>query len=718
MTESTSSSAGQATPLLIELFTEELPPKALKTLGRVFAETFLRSLEGAGLVGKNATTTPYASPRRLAVHIDEVLAQAPDRQHREKLLPVSIGLNGDGEPQPPLIKKLAGLGLTLGENLAASDLIRQIDGKAEALFVDVRIAGASIAVAVQAALDQAIAALPIPKVMRYQWPRSDSDPSLHEVRFVRPAHRLIALHGQEILPIRALGLEASRYTEGHRFLSTGTIAISHADDYAEALVTHGFVIAGFEARRQKMVSLLETAAGGDQVVMPEALIDEVTSLVEWPVVLKGQFDAGFLKVPQECLILTMQQNQKYFALTDDHGRLVNRFLVVSNLASKDPEVVVQGNERVLRARLSDAQFFFEQDQKKPLASRISALAQVVYHNKIGSQAERITRLATLAGRWATWVGADPAQTKRAAELAKADLATDMVGEFPELQGIAGQYYARHDGEDVAVCEAIEGHYHPRFAGDSLPGNAVALAVALADKLETLVGIWGIGLVPSGDKDPFALRRAALGVIRILIEARVPAPLRQLLDETLASFAGIASVAPALEDVQAFIADRLRGYLKDKGYSPEAIEGVLAQCPNRYDELLDRLQAVDRFMASPQAPALCAAHKRIGNILKKTEWANRGGLAEIDSRRLEEEEEKALAEALSRLGPQAYALAEKGAYVEAMQGLAALKDPVDAFFDQVMVNAEDPTLRENRLRLLHNLFGTMNLVADLSRLAKA
>ena len=705
-------------PLLIELFTEELPPKALKTLGRVFADTIMRSLQSAGLAGADATVTPFASPRRLAVHIDAVAHQAPDRRQREKLVPVAIGLNHEGQAQPPLIKKLAGLGLTLGQNLAPTDLIREMDGKAEALFVEVRVVGAQIVAAAQAALDQAIAALPIPKVMRYQWPASENNPALHEVKFVRPAHRLVALHGAAVLPLEALGLRADRLTEGHRFLSHGVLSIPHANDYAEKLREDGFVIAGFEARRQKMVSLLQSAAESDRVVMPESLVDEVTSLVEWPVVLTGQFDAGFLKVPQECLILTMQQNQKYFALTDAQDRLVNRFLLVSNLASKDPAVVVQGNERVLRARLSDAQFFFEQDQKKPLATRVATLAQVVYHNKIGSQAERIARLTQLATRWAHWVGADPAQAARAAELAKADLATDMVGEFPELQGIAGQYYARHDGEAEAVCLAIEGHYHPRFAGDSLPGNAVALAVALADKLETLVGIWGIGLLPSGDKDPFALRRAALGVLRILIEARVPAPLHQLLEETKQSFAGISAVAPNLADVQAFIADRLRGYLKDKGHSPEAIEGVLAQCPNRYDQLLDRLQAVDRFMTSPQAPALCAAHKRIGNILKKTEWADRLGLAPVDAARLEASAEKALAQALATLGPEAQTRAEKGQYVEAMQGLAALKEPVDAFFDQVMVNAEDPALRENRLRLLHNLFGTMNLVADLSRLAKA
>ena len=705
-------------PLLIELFTEELPPKALKTLGQVFSDSIARSLQAAGLMASDAIVTPFASPRRLAVLIASVASQAPNRPQREKLVPVAIGLNAQGQPQQPLIKKLASLGLSLGDNITISDLIRQTDGKAEALFVDITIAGADIVSAAQAALEQAIAALPIPKVMRYQWPRTENDPGLHEVKFVRPAHRLMALHGSTVLPISVLGLQADRITEGHRFMAHGPISVAQASDYAELLYREGFVIASFATRREAMVKALQAASQSDRVVMPEALLDEVASLVEWPVVLAAQFDPGFLKVPQECLILTMQQNQKYFALTDHNDRLVNRFLLVSNLVSKDPAVVIRGNERVLRARLSDAQFFFEQDQKRPLAQRVDQLKQVVYHNKIGSQAQRIARLMRLAQHWAHWVGADPSHAQRAAELAKADLATDMVGEFPELQGIAGQYYARHDGEDPEVCQAVEGHYHPRFAGDSLPSNAVGLAVALADKLETIVGIWGIGLVPSGDKDPFALRRAALGVSRILIEARIPAPLGQLLTDTAQSFEGLQAVAPNLHDIHAFVADRVRVYLKDKGHSLEAIEGVLSQCPDRFDQLIDRLQAVEKFMASSQATALCAAHKRIGNILKKTEWAQRTDRAEVDPTRLHEPAEKLLAQALAALGPKAHALADQGAYALAMEGLAALKEPVDAFFEQVMVNAEDPGLRENRLALLHNLFGTMNLVADLSRLAKA
>nr|UOZ96768.1 Glycine--tRNA ligase beta subunit [Cupriavidus sp.] len=702
--------------LLIELFTEELPPKALKTLGQVFAQTISQALQTAGLVSADAAVTPYASPRRLAVVIDAVAARAADRPQREKLLPVSVGFNTQGEPQPPLIKKLASLGLTLGENLPASSLIRQTDGKAEALFVDITIAGADIVSAAQDALTQAIAALPIPKVMRYQWPDKASDSSLlQEVKFVRPAHRLVALHGDTVLPLTALGLKADRITEGHRFMAKGPITIARASNYADQLLHEGFVIAHFEKRKRTMIEGLKAAAQGATVVMPDALLDEVASLVEWPVVLSAGFDASFLKVPQECLILTMQQNQKYFALTDTNNTLVNRFLLVSNLASKDPSVVIQGNERVLRARLSDAQFFFTQDQKRPLAQRVDSLAQVVYHNKIGSQAQRIARITRLAQKWAPWVGADPAKAQRAAELAKADLATDMVGEFPELQGIAGQYYARHDGEDPEVCQAIEGHYHPRFAGDSLPSNSVGLAVALADKLESLVGIWGIGLVPSGDKDPFALRRAALGISRILIESRVPAPLGDLLRDTAQSFAEVPAVTPRHTEIQSFIADRVRGYLKDKGFNPEAIEGVLAQCPDRYDQLIDRLQAIEAFLGSAQAPALCAAHKRIGNILKKSEQHVN---AEVSAELLREPAEKSLAQALAERAPLARALVNKGSYTEAMQGLAALKEPVDAFFEQVMVNAEDPALRSNRLALLQNLFNTMNLVADLSRLAKA
>ncbi len=704
----TASTTPSPRPLLIELFTEELPPKALRALGDAFSQGMHQQLMKAGLLSTDCTVRGFASPRRLGVLLSQVLDQGLTQARREKLLPVGIGLDAQGQPLPPLTKKLASFGLTLGENLTLADLQREHDGKQEVLWVDTQVAGARLLEAAQSALEASIAGLPIPKLMRYPRPGQTQE----EVRFVRPAHRLMALHGDAVLPIHALGLQADRLTEGHRFHCDGPLSVASADAYEALLERQGHVVPNFEARRQRLIEGLKAAAGGDTVIMPDALIDEVNSLVEWPVVLQAEFDKAFLSVPQECLILTMQQNQKYFACTGPDGRLLHRFLLVSNLASKDPAVVRQGNERVLRARLSDAKFFFDQDRKRALEARLAGLSQVVYHNKIGSQAERVARLCALAGQWAETVGATPQAARRAAQLAKADLLTEMVGEFPELQGVIGRYYAQHDGEPEAIADAIEGHYHPRFAGDSLPGNAEGLAVALADKLETIVGIWGIGLLPTGEKDPFALRRAALGVVRILVEARVPASLSQLLQDTAAAFGRAAPPAETLADIAAFITDRARGYLRDQGFDAAAVEAVLAECPHQLDQWCPRLEALARFMKSPAAPALAAANKRIGNILKKAPAAHRA----LEEGRLIEPAEQQLAKALAQTGPAAAAHTLAGRYADALEGLAVLKQPVDDFFDKVMVNAEDPAVRENRLALLSALHRAMNQVADLSRLA--
>ncbi len=693
-------------PLLIELLTEELPPKALRRLGESFAQSILSQLIKDEICNTNVKATQFASPRRLAVLIDAARDQAPDRQRKEKLLPVSVALDSQGQALPPLGKKLAGLGLTLGVDIQLSDLQRETDGKQDQLMVSFTAKGASLAQSAQVALNDALTKLPIPKVMTYQ--RHDGQ----TVRFVRPAHGLVALHGEQIIPISALGLQAGRTTAGHRFHCKEPIVIDQAGNYAQHLADKGSVIASFAERRTQIMQGLAARAAPDTVVMPEALLDEVTSLVEWPVVLEGKFDEGFLAVPQECLILTMQQNQKYFALTDAKGKLTNRFLLVSNIQSRDPGVVISGNERVLRARLSDAKFFFDQDRKRSLFSRIDGLSSVVYHNKIGSQRQRIDRLARLASGWAIATGAKPEEAERAALLAKADLLTDMVGEFPELQGIIGTYYARHDQESEEVALAIEGHYRPRFAGDQLPGNPCGIALALADKMETLVGIWGIGLAPTGDKDPFALRRHALGIIRILMEKNLSLDLQKMLEDTAACFAAINTVSPDLPAIQSFIHDRLRAYMKEQGHSIEAIEAVLAQCPSRIDQVPERLSALAKFMSTPEAQSLCAANKRIGNILKKSQVSSE----EIQERLLSESAEKTLARLLTEIGPKAQAAVAKGQYAQALASLAALKLPVDAFFDQVMVNAEDAALRANRLALLSQLYRSMNQVADLSRLA--
>ena len=692
--------------LLVELLTEELPPKALKRLGEAFADAILKGLTQDGLTESTTQVQRFASPRRLAVHLTAIRPQAPDRRKKEKLLPTAIALDASGKPTGPLIKKLAALGVTLGKNCELTDLQREHDGKQEQLFYEFTAKGASLAQSLQTALTQAIESLPIPKVMSYQLRDGQT------VHFVRPAHGLVALYGDEILTISSLGLTAGRTTQGHRFHCPMPIRLDHADQYAEQLFKEGRVIASFDERRSRIQKGLNAKAAPDRAVMPDALLDEVTSLVEWPEVLEGRFEAAFLSVPQECLILTMQQNQKYFALTDAQGRLTNRFLLVANIQSKDPSVLVSGNERVLRARLSDAKFFFDQDRKRSLSSRLDGLSAVVYHNKIGNQRQRIDRLARLARQWAAAVGAQPDQAERAALLAKADLLTDMVGEFPELQGIIGTYYARHDQEAEAVALAIEGHYRPRFAGDELPRNAAGTALALADKMETLVGIWGIGLAPTGDKDPFALRRHALGVVRILIEKDLSLDLKQMLVQTQAAFDGSESVKPDLSALQAFILDRLRAQLREQGHRAEAIEAVLAQCPDRLDQVPKRLNALAEFMKRPESESLCAANKRISNILKKSESA----AGSVEPRLLKETAEHALAQMLTELGPNAEAAVAEGRYSEALSSLSVLKAPVDAFFDQVMVNAEDAQLRANRLALLTTLHRSMNQVADLSRLA--
>lgn len=692
-------------PLLIELLTEELPPKALRQLGESFSTTIVERLVRDGLCQPDVTVERFASPRRLAVLVHAVRAEAAESDRVERLLPVSIALDTNGQATAPLIKKLAGMGLRLGENIALDALEQTQDGKQPQLIYRFKARGAKLAETAQAALDDALAHLPIPKVMNYQRPDGQT------VRFVRPAHGLLALHGGQVLPLEVLGLKAGAMTVGHRFHCKAPIQIQDPLAYARVLRDEGFVLASFDERRACIVRSIMDQATPDCPVMPDALVDEVTSLVEWPVVLEASFEQEFLAVPQECLILTMQQNQKYFALTSPEGRLVHRFLLVSNIASGNPAMVVSGNERVLRARLADAKFFFDQDRKRPLISRLDGLSSVVYHNRIGNQRQRVDRLAHLAGLWSGRLGVDATLARRAAMLAKADLLTDMVGEFPELQGVMGTYYARHDGEAEDVAAAIEGHYHPRFSGDSLPGNPIGMCLALADKLETIVGIWGLGQIPSGDKDPFALRRHALGVTRIIIENRLDLDLDQLLADTVAAFAHVEAIRPDVAAIRSFMIDRIRSWLRDKGHGTEAIESVLCMCPGRIAELPDRLAALDRFMQQPEAQALCAANKRIGNLLKKSD----GAVAMISQSLLIEPAEKRLSDALAVIVPGVEDAMASGDYAMALMALSALKEPVDAFFDDVMVLAEDPALRANRLALLASLHRSMNQIGDLSRL---
>ncbi|WP_287744048.1 glycine--tRNA ligase subunit beta [Diaphorobacter sp.] len=714
--------------LLVELFVEELPPKALQKLGDAFAGVLLEQLQAQGLTSVHSQLTAFASPRRLAAHITEVLPAAADKAVSQKLMPVAVGLDASGQPTPALLKKLTALG---ADAASVPQLKRVHDGKAEVLFFESMAKGALLADGLQKALDEAIAKLPIPKVMRYQL--QDGWTSVH---FVRPAHGLVALHGSEVLVgVQALGLTAGNTTHGHRFeASVDPVVIQSADSYAKQLRSEGAVIASFAERRAEIARQLQAAAdrvgGGVQPIEDAALLDEVTALVERPNVLVCEFEKEFLAVPQECLILTMKANQKYFPLLDAEGKLTHQFLVVSNISPQDASAVIQGNERVVRPRLADAKFFFDQDRKKTLVSRVDQLAKVVYHNKLGTQGERVERVRHIAKAIATQLFTALAQgnaaldsqegeiaqdylltcVDNAALLAKTDLVTDMVGEFPELQGIMGGYYAVSDGLPDEVAHAIEDHYKPRFAGDALPRENVGVVVALADKLETLVGMFGIGNLPTGDRDPFALRRHALGVIRMLVEKELPLDLDALLASAVPAFGDkIEDTSAQLAD---FIYDRLAGSLREQGYSAQEVDAVIALRPQRLALVPRQIEAVRAFATLEQAPALAAANKRVTNILKKAGEVD----PHVNEELLQEPAEKDLYTALQRFVPEANAQFDSGDYTASLQTLAVLRAPVDAFFDDVMVNAEELALRLNRQGLLKKLHMAMNRVADLSRLA--
>jgi glycyl-tRNA synthetase beta chain len=705
--------------LLVELFVEELPPKVLKKLGEAFAGALFEQLKAQGLTDADSVLTAFASPRRLAAHVTAVFAQAADKAVSQKLMPVTVGLDATGNATPALLKKLQALG---ADASAVSSLKKNMDGKAEALFYDSTVKGATLPEGLQKALLEAIAKLPIPKVMSYQLETDCALPGWSSVSFVRPAHGLVALHGAAVVPVTALGLKSGNTTQGHRFeAAVSPVVIAHADTYAATLKKDGAVIASFAERKAEIVRQLAAAAakigGGVAAIEDDALLDEVTALVERPNVLVCEFEKEFLGVPQECLILTMKANQKYFPLLDTAGKLTHQFLVVSNISPLDASAVIQGNERVVRPRLADAKFFFDQDRKKTLASRVAGLGKVVYHNKLGSQGDRIARVSRIATEIGMLLAVDgnsslAVHAQRAAELAKTDLVTDMVGEFPELQGTMGRYYALNDGLPVDIADAIEDHYKPRFAGDELPRNDVGVVVALADKLETLAGMFGIGNLPTGDKDPFALRRHALGVVRMLIERELPLQFHELTRLAFHAFPDGLLQDKAVE-LDEFLIERLKGYLREGGYSVSEVDAAIyAQKLGLWSTIPKRLAAVRVFAALPEAPALAAANKRIGNILKKTDGVD----AHVSELLLQEPAEKALYAAMQQVTPQASAQFEAGDYAASLQTLAALRAPVDAFFESVMVNAEEADLRLNRLGLLATLHAAMNRVADLSRLA--
>ena len=697
--------------LLVEIFTEELPPKALKSLSEAFARGVAEGLKQSDFLTERSRIANYATPRRMAVSITDVLDKSPDRPTREKILPVNIALDATGKPTKALEKRLSVFSLSTDY---LPRLKRESDGKTESFFYEYVASGASLESWLGKILAEAVAALPIPKVMRYQTDSGDY------VEFVRPAHGLVALHGGDVVPVSVLGLTAGRTTHGHRFQGAKDIELAHADEYESRLREPGGVIADFVERQLEIKRQLDkhAAALGAKLNLAErtALLDEVTALVEMPSVYVGEFEPEFLAVPQECLILTMQANQKYFPLFDDDGKLLNKFLIVSNMRLDNPKNIIEGNQRVIRPRLADARFFYEQDKKVKLADRVPQLANIVYHNKLGSQLQRVERLQWLAAQIALvltgeGIPADEKQVSRAAYLSKADLTTNMVGEFPELQGIMGTYYARHDGEGEAVSHAIEGHYHPRFAGDTLPGNITGTCVAIADRLDTLVGIFGVGQAPTGDKDPFALRRAALGVLRILIEKKLPLDLNVLLRAAANTLYGIISET-ATNDVYEFMLERLKGYLREQDFGGDEIEAVLSQRPTRIERVLPRLQAVRAFRLLPESVALSAANKRTRNILKKAD----GVLATCNPALFAEGAERQLHDSVTKLAPEVGSRVAAQDYTGALKQLAGIRGDVDKFFDDVMVMADDPIVRANRLALLAQLEKLMNQVADISKLA--
>jgi len=694
--------AAGAAPLLIELRTEELPPKALARLMEAFSHGLVEALREKHFLLPESGSQPYATPRRLAVVISQVLAQQADRMVERKGPAVASATGPDGQPTPALLGFARSCGVDVGK------LERQAGEKGEYFVYRAKQKGEPLAKHLATIVEAVLKKLPVPKLMRW---------GSGEAQFVRPVHGVMLVHGNKVVPGTVLGLKSGNKTLGHRFLGKGALTIARATDY-EKVLKAGKVLASFESRREAIARGLDAAArklGARWDLGKSAeLVDEVTSIVEWPVVLTGGFDKAFLDVPKECLIISMQQHQKYFPLVDGNGRLLPQFLFVSNQQAPNPKQIISGNERVLRARLSDARFFYDQDRKTRLETRVPRLANVVYHNQLGSQLQRVERIEKLAGEIARLLGANDKIAMRAARLAKADLLTDMVGEFPELQGIMGEYYAHHDGE-THVAVAIREHYLPRYAGDVLPASVESISVALADKIDTLVGMFGIGSVPTGDKDPFGLRRQALGVIRMLVERAGILPsldIVGLLQQARSFFPDGVVADSVAQDVHGFMLERLKPYLRDRQFEAGEIDAVLSLNPTRLDDVMPRLAALQKFRKLPEAEALAAANKRIVNILRKTGKEHQGA----DAGKLTEPAERLLFDALRKLQPEIESCFKAHDYTGALQRLAALKRPVDAFFDGVMVMTDDVAVRANRLALLGDLKAMMNRVADISKLA--
>jgi len=705
-------------PLLVELLTEELPPKALHALGQAFAAQIVATLADLHLLVEGAQSQDFATPRRLAVHINAVRGQAPEQTFHEKLMPLQVGLDAHGAATPALLKKLAAKGW---QHLRVEDLAQEADAKADGkvyLYAQGTAAGVPLAQGLQQALDAAIAHLPIPKLMQYQL--ADG---ITTVKFARPAHRLLALWGDEVVPVNALGLQADSVTQGHRFLAPEPLTLPHANDYADTLSKQAYVLPAFTQRRahiaaqlQEQAQALNASIGTGEEV--QALLNEVTALVEWPVVYAGQFDRAFLSVPPECLILTMRLNQKYFPLFEhDSGKLTHRFLIVSNMQVADPANIIEGNQRVVAPRLFDAQFFFDTDRKQPLHTRVPALANAVYHNKLGSQLQRSQRIGQIACWLAERLGANAALAARAAQLLKADLTTDMVAEFPELQGIMGAYYAEADGEDAQVVAALRGQYRIRLDQAITPETLIAAILFISERAETLVGIWGIGLAPTGERDPYALRRAALGLVSAFEQAAIGGQaggslhLDALLEAAAQTFEAGVLADGTVDAVSQFVYERYRNLLCTR-HDKHVVDAVMAGVAPPMFEVRARIAACVAFAQLPEAASLIAANKRLSNLLKKADPQQ--GVLNADA--LTEPAERTLAQTIATLTPIVEQHLNQRDFAASLTALAGVKQAVDDFFEHVMVMADDPAVRANRLALLMQLHGLMNRVADISRLA--
>jgi len=683
--------------LLFELGTEELPPTALKGLAEALQKGFREGLEKAGLeFGK---TTYYAAPRRLALLVTDCATRQPDREIERRGPAVKAAFDAEGRPT----KAAEGFARSCGTTV---DQLQRIEtDKGQWLTFTVQETGKPAAELLPGIAEQALQGLPIPKRMR--WGSS-------EAQFVRPVHWLLFLHGNEVVPCTLLEAEAGRLTYGHRFHHPGAIEIGAPADYAEILERTGSVLADFAARRESIRRHVEQTAEalGGRADLDEALLEEVTALNEWPVPIAGTFEERFLEVPHEALVLTMKQNQKYFPLFDADGRLMNHFITIANVDSPKPEVIKAGNERVVRPRLADAMFFWQQDGKRRLEDRLDALKHVVFEKELGSMHDKSERVAALAATIAGRIGGDSALAERAGRLSRCDLMTEMVYEFPEMQGIMGRYQARRDGEPEELARAMDEFYMPRFSGDALPASKAGIAISLAEKLDTLVGIFGIGQRPTGEKDPYALRRAALGALRILREHALDLDLVDLLEQARAGLEGTLKEQAVVEEVYTFMLERLRGIYFSEGVEHTLFNAVAELRPRNIADFDQRIQAVLAFRALPEAENLAAANKRIRNILKKSGEAIPKA---VDTALLTEAAEKTLFEQVQAMQAEVAPLFAGRRYEEGLKRLAALREPVDAFFDEVMVMAEDDALRRNRLALLEQLSALFLEVADLSQL---